>query len=57
MQEAKTVIDTEKCSWRKLLREFEEEGHTDIGINGHAIKKKHGIAGEGGGPSFFCRTC
>lgn len=39
LKEAKTTVDTEKSSWKKLLDEFEEEGHSDLHINGHDLHK------------------
>lgn len=48
-------MDTEKSSWRKLLAEFEEEGHSDLFVNGHTIEKKGGLD-DGMVPSFKANT-
>jgi len=50
-KEGKSTVDTEKSTWRRLLMEFEEEGHTDLNINGHSHDKKGGVD-EGLAPSF-----
>ena len=44
------MMDTDKSSWRKLLAEFEEEGHSDLHINGHEHQKQGG-GDDGGIPS------
>lgn len=36
--ENKTVADTDRSTWRKLLCEFEDEGLTDVSINGHVLE-------------------
>lgn len=56
LQEAKSTTDTEKSSWRKLLREFEEEGYTDIFLNGHNHEKKGSVDDDSQDPSFFTGT-
>lgn len=50
-KESKSLVDTEKSSWQKLLAEFEEEGYADLSINGHELAKHGGV--EGGAPSFY----
>ena len=47
------MVDTEKSSWRKLLSEFEEEGHGDVCINGHELSKGGGVDQEGGTESLI----
>ena len=42
------MLDTEISTWSKLLGEFEDEGHSDLNINGHDHQKRGGI--EGGIP-------
>ena len=36
-KESKSLVDTEKSSWQKLLAELEEEGYADLSINGHVL--------------------
>ena len=49
------MMDTDKSSWRKLLAEFEEEGHSDLHINGHEHQKQGGVD-DGGIPSCLCQA-
>lgn len=44
--EKKSTYDADACSWKSLLTELEEEGHTDVTINAHELTKPS--AGEGG---------
>lgn len=47
------MVDTEKSSWRKLLREFEEEGHTDdLSINCHELQKMGDVSEKSRAPSI-----
>ena len=36
---SKSSTDAEKCSWRDLLHELEEEGCVDATINGHEVDR------------------
>ena len=42
-QEGKSMVDTDRSSWQKLSAEFEEEGYTDLNVNGHEFYKKGGV--------------
>lgn len=47
MKEGKSYVDTELSTWRELLADFEQEGYTDLCINGHDVEKNGGLdAGE-----------
>ena len=37
------MVDTDRSSWQKLSAEFEEEGYTDLNVNGHEFYKKGGV--------------
>ena len=43
--EKKSTYDADSCSWKQLLSELEEEGHTEVTINHHELTKP--CAGEG----------
>ena len=45
------MLDTDISTWSKLLGEFEDEGHSDLNINGHDHQKRGGI--EGGIPGNY----
>ena len=37
--EQKSTVDTELSRWRSLIQEFEEEGLTDLSVNGHELQR------------------
>ena len=44
-EKSKGTSDSERCSWRALFHEFEDQGITDATINSHEMKAP--VAGGG----------
>ena len=46
VQQNKSMVDTDRCTIRKMLQEFESEGFLDVTINGHELVRPNAHDGN-----------